>query len=51
MSNDQVELKLGCQRWRIRGQIKSDSQWWDEEDMVFLPQIHQNLEIKVRKFY
>ncbi|KAM8867778.1 RIPOR family member 3 isoform 2-T2 [Synchiropus picturatus] len=44
----QVVVRLGRQRWRIRGRIDSeDSQTWDEEEMVFLPHIHHNFEIKV----
>lgn len=48
MSHDQVIVRLGRQRWRIRGRIESDdTQSWDEEEMVFLPHIHHNFEIKV----
>ncbi|XP_041633707.1 RIPOR family member 3 isoform X2 [Cheilinus undulatus] len=44
----EVVVRLGRQRWRIRGKIESDdTQSWDEEEMVFLPHIHQNFEIKV----
>ncbi|XP_041808337.1 RIPOR family member 3 [Chelmon rostratus] len=44
----EVVVRLGRQRWRIRGRIQSDdTQSWDEEEMVFLPHIHQNFEIKV----
>uniref|UniRef100_A0A672FZZ3 FAM65 N-terminal domain-containing protein n=1 Tax=Salarias fasciatus TaxID=181472 RepID=A0A672FZZ3_SALFA len=44
----EVVVRLGRQRWRIRGRIESDdSQSWDQEDMVFLPHIHHNFEIKV----
>ncbi|XP_053724156.1 RIPOR family member 3-like isoform X1 [Synchiropus splendidus] len=44
----EVVVRLGRQRWRIRGRIDSeDSQTWDEEEMVFLPHIHHNFEIKV----
>lgn len=40
---------MGRQRWRIRGKIESDdTQCWDEEEMVFLPYIHHNFEIKVQ---
>lgn len=50
MSHDQVVVRLGRQRWRIRGRIESDdTQSWDEEEMVFLPHIHHNFEIKVRR--
>ncbi|XP_060925726.1 RIPOR family member 3 isoform X1 [Limanda limanda] len=44
----EVVVRLGRQRWRIRGRIESDdTQSWDEEEMVFLPHIHHNFEIKV----
>ncbi|XP_037535859.1 RIPOR family member 3 [Nematolebias whitei] len=44
----EVVVRLGRQRWRIRGRIQSDdSQSWDEEEMVFLPHISQDFEIKV----
>ncbi|XP_075316315.1 RIPOR family member 3 isoform X2 [Odontesthes bonariensis] len=44
----EVVVRLGRQRWRIRGRIESDdSQFWEEEEMVFLPHIHHNFEIKV----
>ncbi|CAJ1050869.1 RIPOR family member 3 isoform X1 [Xyrichtys novacula] len=44
----EVVVRLGRQRWRIRGRIESDdTQSWDEEEMVFLLHIHHNFEIKV----
>uniref|UniRef100_A0A8B9L909 RIPOR family member 3 n=1 Tax=Astyanax mexicanus TaxID=7994 RepID=A0A8B9L909_ASTMX len=44
-----VLIRLGRQRWRIRGRIQTDDrQLWDEEEMAFLPHIHENFEIKVR---
>uniref|UniRef100_A0A667Y3L9 RIPOR family member 3 n=1 Tax=Myripristis murdjan TaxID=586833 RepID=A0A667Y3L9_9TELE len=44
----EVMVRLGRQRWRIKGRIQSDDrQSWDEEEMVFLPHIHHNFEIKV----
>ncbi|XP_034441440.1 RIPOR family member 3 isoform X2 [Hippoglossus hippoglossus] len=44
----EVVVRLGRQRWRIRGRIESDdTQSWDEEEMVFLPHIHHNFDIKV----
>ncbi|XP_034388601.1 LOW QUALITY PROTEIN: RIPOR family member 3 [Cyclopterus lumpus] len=44
----EVVVRLGRQRWRIRGRIQSDdTQSWDEEEVVFLPHIHHHLEIKV----
>ncbi|XP_032370611.1 RIPOR family member 3 [Etheostoma spectabile] len=44
----EVVVRLGRQRWRLRGRIQSDdTQAWDQEEMVFLPHIHHNFEIKV----
>ncbi|XP_026068819.1 RIPOR family member 3-like isoform X2 [Carassius auratus] len=44
----EVLIRLGRQRWRIRGRIQTDDQQlWDEEEMIFLPHIHGNFEIKV----
>ncbi|XP_070406041.1 RIPOR family member 3 [Nothobranchius furzeri] len=44
----EVVVRLGRQRWRIRGRIESDdSQSWEEEEMVFLPHIQHNFDIKV----
>ncbi|KPP75135.1 protein FAM65C-like [Scleropages formosus] len=44
----EVMIRLGRQRWRIKGKIHTDDQQsWDEEEMVFLPHIHENFEIKV----
>ncbi|XP_061582584.1 RIPOR family member 3 isoform X1 [Cololabis saira] len=44
----EVLVRLGRQRWRIRGRIESDdTQSWEEEEIVFLPHIHHNFEIKV----
>ncbi|XP_068450502.1 RIPOR family member 3 isoform X1 [Clinocottus analis] len=44
----EVVVRLGRQRWRTRGRIQSDdTQSWDKEEMVFLPHIHHNFEIKV----
>ncbi|KAG5836432.1 hypothetical protein ANANG_G00254660 [Anguilla anguilla] len=44
----EVLVRLGRQRWRMRGEIQTDDrQSWDEEEMVFLPHIHENFEIKV----
>ncbi|XP_046705972.1 RIPOR family member 3 isoform X1 [Silurus meridionalis] len=44
----EVLIRLGRQRWRIRGRIQSDdNQLWDEEEIVFLPHIHESFEIKV----
>ncbi|XP_037023188.2 RIPOR family member 3 isoform X1 [Artibeus jamaicensis] len=44
----EVLLRLGRQRWRLKGRIESDdSQTWDEEEKAFIPVLHENLEIKV----
>ncbi|KAJ8358896.1 hypothetical protein SKAU_G00154210 [Synaphobranchus kaupii] len=44
----EVQVRLGRQRWRMRGEIQTDDrQSWDEEEIVFLPHIHENFEIKV----
>ncbi|XP_077458084.1 RIPOR family member 3 isoform X2 [Stigmatopora argus] len=44
----EVAVQLGRQRWRIRGRIQSDDvQSWDQEEMLFLPRIGRNFEIKV----
>ncbi|KAJ3603295.1 hypothetical protein NHX12_031037 [Muraenolepis orangiensis] len=44
----EVVVRLGRQRWRIRGRIQSDdSQLWEEEEMVFLLHTYHNFEIKV----
>ncbi|XP_055962917.1 RIPOR family member 3 [Sorex fumeus] len=44
----EVLMRLGRQRWKLRGRIESDdSQTWDEEDKAFTPTLHDNLEIKV----
>ncbi|KAM9482401.1 RIPOR family member 3 isoform 2-T4 [Clarias gariepinus] len=44
----EVLIRLGRQRWRIKGQIQADDkQLWDEEEKVFLPRIHESFEIKV----
>ncbi|KAL0978859.1 hypothetical protein UPYG_G00176680 [Umbra pygmaea] len=44
----EVVIRLGRQRWRIRGKIQTDDrQSWDVEEMVFLPHIHENFDIKV----
>ncbi|XP_071059315.1 RIPOR family member 3 isoform X2 [Pseudochaenichthys georgianus] len=44
----EVVVRLGRQRWKIRGRIESDdTQAWDEEEMVFLPHTQHNFEIKV----
>ncbi|CAL8337887.1 unnamed protein product [Merluccius merluccius] len=44
----EVVVRLGRQRWKIRGRIQSeDSQLWEEEEMVFLPHTRHDFEIKV----
>ncbi|MXQ86616.1 hypothetical protein E5288_WYG013134 [Bos mutus] len=44
----EVLLRLGRQRWKLRGRIESDdSQTWDEEEKAFIPTLHENFEIKV----
>nr|XP_020035284.1 protein FAM65C [Castor canadensis] len=44
----EVVIRLGRQRWRLKGRIESDdSQIWDEEEKAFVPMLHENLEIKV----
>ncbi|XP_069507272.1 RIPOR family member 3 [Ambystoma mexicanum] len=46
--NYEVLVRLGRQRWRLKGKIETDdSQMWDEEDRVFIPTLHENFEIKV----
>ncbi|XP_077581518.1 RIPOR family member 3 isoform X2 [Stigmatopora nigra] len=44
----EVAVQLGRQRWKIRGRIQSDDvQSWEQEEMLFLPRIGRNFEIKV----
>ncbi|XP_041112871.1 RIPOR family member 3-like isoform X1 [Polyodon spathula] len=44
----EVFIRLGRQRWKIKGKIQSDDrQTWDSEEMVFLPHIHESFDIKV----
>ncbi|XP_039591285.1 RIPOR family member 3 isoform X3 [Polypterus senegalus] len=44
----EVLIRLGRQRWKLRGKIQTDNrQTWDTERMIFLPHIHENFEIKV----
>ncbi|XP_023576567.1 RIPOR family member 3 isoform X2 [Octodon degus] len=44
----EVLLRLGRQRWRLKGRIETDdSQIWDAEEKAFVPTLHENLEIKV----
>ncbi|XP_036607494.1 RIPOR family member 3 [Trichosurus vulpecula] len=44
----EVFLRLGRQRWKLKGKIETDdSQTWDEEEKVFIPTLHEHFEIKV----
>ncbi|XP_040837250.1 RIPOR family member 3 isoform X1 [Ochotona curzoniae] len=44
----EVLMRLGRQRWKLKGRIESDdSQTWDEEEKAFIPTLHEDLEIKV----
>lgn len=44
----QVLMRLGRQRWKLKGRIESDdSQTWEEEEKAFIPTLHENFEIKV----
>ncbi|XP_048205370.1 RIPOR family member 3 [Perognathus longimembris pacificus] len=44
----EVLMRLGRQRWRLKGRIESaDSQTWEEEEKAFVPSVHESLEIKV----
>ncbi|KAM3922076.1 RIPOR family member 3 [Leptodactylus fuscus] len=44
----EVMIRLGRQRWRLKGKIETDdSQIWDEEDRIFIPNLCENFEIKV----
>ncbi|XP_037667443.1 RIPOR family member 3 isoform X2 [Choloepus didactylus] len=44
----EVLMRLGRQRWKLKGRIESDdSQTWDEEEKAFVPTLHEHLEIKV----
>ncbi|XP_044909432.1 RIPOR family member 3 isoform X1 [Felis catus] len=44
----EVLMRLGRQRWKLKGRIESDdSQTWEEEEKVFIPTLHENFEIKV----
>ncbi|XP_043945886.1 RIPOR family member 3 isoform X2 [Protopterus annectens] len=44
----EVFLKLGHQKWKLKGKIEADDrQLWDEEEVVFVPYLHENFEIKV----
>ncbi|XP_030388639.1 RIPOR family member 3 [Gopherus evgoodei] len=44
----EVFVRLGRQKWKLKGKIETDdSQTWDEEEKVFIPNLHEKLEIKV----
>lgn len=44
----QVFVRLGRQKWRLKGKIETDdSQTWDEEEKIFIPNLHEQFEIKV----
>ncbi|XP_075702073.1 RIPOR family member 3 isoform X2 [Rhinoderma darwinii] len=44
----EVLVRLGRQRWRLKGKIETDdSQMWDEEERIFIPNLCENFEIKV----
>ncbi|XP_077191726.1 RIPOR family member 3 isoform X2 [Paroedura picta] len=44
----EVFIRLGRQKWKLKGKIETDdSQTWDEEEKVFIPNLHEKFEIKV----
>ncbi|XP_035199764.1 RIPOR family member 3 isoform X1 [Oxyura jamaicensis] len=44
----EVFVRLGRQKWRLKGKIETDdSQTWDEEEKIFIPNLHEQFEIKV----
>ncbi|XP_060628101.2 RIPOR family member 3 [Anolis sagrei] len=44
----EVFVRLGRQKWKLKGKILTDdSQTWDEEEKVFIPNLHEKFEIKV----
>ncbi|XP_055508450.1 RIPOR family member 3-like isoform X2 [Leucoraja erinacea] len=44
----EVLIRYGRQRWKLKGKIDADDrQTWDEEEMVFLPHLNEDIEIKV----
>ncbi|KAM4692368.1 RIPOR family member 3 [Rhinophrynus dorsalis] len=44
----EVSIRLGRQRWKLKGKIETDdSQMWDEEERLFIPNLCENFEIKV----
>uniref|UniRef100_A0A8D0HT01 RIPOR family member 3 n=1 Tax=Sphenodon punctatus TaxID=8508 RepID=A0A8D0HT01_SPHPU len=44
----EVFVRLGRQKWKLKGKIETDdSQMWDEEEKLFIPSLHEKFEIKV----
>ncbi|XP_048354830.1 RIPOR family member 3 isoform X2 [Sphaerodactylus townsendi] len=44
----EVFIRLGRQKWKLKGKIETDdSQTWDEEEKIFIPNLHEKFEIKV----
>uniref|UniRef100_A0A8C8SA44 RIPOR family member 3 n=1 Tax=Pelusios castaneus TaxID=367368 RepID=A0A8C8SA44_9SAUR len=44
----EVFVRLGRQKWKLKGKIESDdSQMWDEEEKIFIPNLYEKFEIKV----
>uniref|UniRef100_A0A8C7EES4 RIPOR family member 3 n=1 Tax=Nothoprocta perdicaria TaxID=30464 RepID=A0A8C7EES4_NOTPE len=44
----EVFVRLGRQKWKLKGKIETDdSQTWDEEEKIFIPNLHEKFEIKV----
>ncbi|XP_014432181.2 RIPOR family member 3 isoform X3 [Pelodiscus sinensis] len=44
----EVSVRLGRQKWKLKGKIETDdSQTWDEEEKVFIPNLNEKFEIKV----
>ncbi|XP_061487263.1 RIPOR family member 3 isoform X2 [Rhineura floridana] len=44
----EVFVRLGRQKWKLKGKILTHNrQTWDEEEKVFIPNLHEKFEIKV----
>ncbi|XP_072096074.1 RIPOR family member 3 isoform X1 [Mobula birostris] len=44
----EVLFRYGRQRWKLKGKINADDrQTWDEEEVVFIPHLNEDIEIKV----
>ncbi|XP_051887446.1 RIPOR family member 3 isoform X2 [Pristis pectinata] len=44
----EVLIRYGRQRWKLKGKIDADDrQTWDEEEMIFIPHLNEDIEIKV----